>query len=610
MKLAVLTLLTATMIGSAWYSIPILKPFPKPTGPFHIGIQTFDWIDQKRNNESYMESPQDKRHVIAHVWYPADDVMHLQKAPYLDNKMPIMQTFFAQKYGIPQWLSTLLLSNITTNAYLNAPLSKKHPNYPIVLFSHGAHGEPSDMYISIIENLVSHGYIVVGIDHPYLNLLTLYDGKIISSQPLADRFERLSPTEQKEYLTKTIDIYKADMQFVLNQLGVLDKEKQSTFFDHFDFSRVGIMGHSAGGTAAIELARIDKRIKACIDLDGWYDHIISTKPLPVPLLLMFAQESITITEPTADYLKRKQENREQYFDRMHAIAKHQKELCQNTVNCQTVIVPEADHGSFGDLVLFKWPLRAWHEPNAYKILSFINEHILKFFNTYLEKKYTLFIQGYLNNPLFSKIQQQLTPLINTIIKEELNLASDFDFNFLLPKEKQRLTLYTVNDFVAKEQNSIDIEHILTKEKITLTDVTLSPHIQFFGDNKDELVIMVDDSKKELSVLNQKIKTIMHQLNDEYQHKHNTNMYDISHSERFPYTPHLGIGRIRTTSIKQQIKNPIDIEKIYNRITQRIIDESTQIIQKIWNAKETKITFTSVGIFSPETRSYIKEYSLI
>ena len=63
----------------------------------------------------------------------------------------------------------------------------------------------------------------------------------------------------------------------------------------------------------------DKRCKAAIDLDGWYDHIIGMQPLGKPLLLIFGSKSIEIAEPTADYLKRKEITREQYYEREKSI---------------------------------------------------------------------------------------------------------------------------------------------------------------------------------------------------------------------------------------------------------------------------------------------------
>ena len=114
------------------------------------------------------------------------------------------------------------------------------------------------------------------------------------------------------------------------------KTKAVSFTNHLDLDRVGVMGHSAGGTAAIEFCRIDKRCKAGVDLDGWYDQAIGHEPLQQPLLLMFGSKSLEVTELSTEYLKRKELTRERYYEREQNIADHKKELCKNK-NCSMII---------------------------------------------------------------------------------------------------------------------------------------------------------------------------------------------------------------------------------------------------------------------------------
>lgn len=375
--LALLLLILGIGIG---HVSPILKPFPELTGPYHIGIRSVHLADQY-NIQSILVP--NKRSLMVHIWYPTDNVTNLTKYPYLGAKMPYLQKSFSDLYHVPRWVAELFFRNINTHAYKDAPLSKAKNIYPVVLFSHGLLGLPSDVHVSLRENLASHGYIVIGIDHPYFNILTLYpDGKIISSQELSKQFVAMSSAEQKEFQTQAIDIYKTDIQHVLNQLVAINQNPNSIFYHHLDLEHIGIMGHSAGGTAAIELCRIDNRCKAAINLDGWYDHIISPTPLATPLLMLFGQASTEITEPTPDYLKQKGLTKEQYYARERAIEQHKKELCANS-NCSIVYIPGASHEDFGDGALVKWPLRSWHA-DSYITIGLINKHINAFFDKYLE----------------------------------------------------------------------------------------------------------------------------------------------------------------------------------------------------------------------------------
>lgn len=376
-KLA-LGIIAGLIISAFFYFSPILEPFPKPTGIYSIGTTQFYFTDEHRLGA--FTPKKQERTVRVRLWYPTstESGEHYQ---YLGDMMPVFQQAFADEYKIPRWLSRLLWRKVKTHAFVDAPIATEQAIYPVILFSHGLLGSSSEMYVSIIENLASHGYIVAAIDHPYLNWFTkLPDGTIASSIPLGAQFEKMSPHEQRAFQSKGIEIFKADMKLVVDQLTQLNQNAQSIFYGHLDLDKIGVMGHSAGGTAAIEFCRSDNSCKAAVDLDGWYDHVIGHEPINKPLLLLFGSKSVEIGEPTDEYLKRKEITREQYFQREQKIAQHRNELCTSP-QCTLKIIEGAGHGDFGDQ--FKWPLRSWNEISANKLFKIINSTILEFFNNHL-----------------------------------------------------------------------------------------------------------------------------------------------------------------------------------------------------------------------------------
>lgn len=93
---------------------------------------------------------------------------------------------------------------------------------------------------------------------------------------------------------------------------------------------------------------------------------------------MFGEKSIEVTEPSAEYLKRKGLTREQYYEREHTIQKHKKELCSENSKCSMIIIPGAAHEDFGDGILLKWPWRSWKAADSYTTLDAINKQIQTF----------------------------------------------------------------------------------------------------------------------------------------------------------------------------------------------------------------------------------------
>ena len=247
------TIICGILVFVLWYISPILKPFPIPTGPYAVGTMRMELHDVSRK-EIYSDNSDEMRKVVVNFFYPAREFLQ-EKQNYLSDKIDEFAFLVAQHYAIPQWLAKRMFT-IKTNACANAQLAENTTQYPLILFSHGLLGMPSDMYISLLENLATNGYIVVAIDHSYFNFLTRYnDGTIASSAGLQAQFQQMSVDEQKKFQSKAIDIYKADMQFVLDQLIWFNEDQSTAFYYKLDLNAIGIMGHSAGGTAAIELCR-------------------------------------------------------------------------------------------------------------------------------------------------------------------------------------------------------------------------------------------------------------------------------------------------------------------------------------------------------------------
>jgi hypothetical protein len=223
-------------------------------------------------------------------------------------------------------------------------------------------------------------------------------------------------------------------------------------------------------------------------------------------------------------------------------------------------------------------------------------------------KSTLFIQLVPNSVVISTIIETITPLINQIIKEELGLGQEYDFEFFLPKKRQALTLYAINDMYQDgEQDFLAAFELVKKDtqKFASSGVTIASEVDFFGgqfDEKDELVIMIADPNGMLLHCNEQMKEMVHMVDQEYKKIHNHNLYDIAKSEQYSYVPHIGLGRIRSNSIKEHLKEPSHFEHLQQRIKAEVLS----VVGKLIFEGNSQLSFDKICIFDLQKWSCVRE----
>ena len=258
-------------------SIP--QPLPEPTGNFHIGTVIFHLTDKSRA-DALSKKPRQFRELTFQVWYPTDLEPKGATAPYILNPV-LLQALKNEPHDSQD---PALLNNwktVRTFATVKAPLSRKSEKYPLLFLSH-ALGEPRTLYTALSQELASHGYIVVCIDHPYGGITALPDGRVIST---ADDPEAGNP----EATAKQVEVWAKDASFVLDRMTAPSKTEVAQvgrFARYVDLQRIGILGHSLGGAAALEACRVDSRFKAGADLDGAPFGRVTMEGLKKPTLIM------------------------------------------------------------------------------------------------------------------------------------------------------------------------------------------------------------------------------------------------------------------------------------------------------------------------------------
>ncbi len=256
-------------------AIPVFH-FEKPTGPYEIGTVTYHWIDTSRL-EVFNSGAKTYRELMVQIWYPAQHDARLLQAFY----MPDSDAFSAAQGKLHNWPSFLLghLKYVKINARLAAKMVENKPQFPVLIFLEGITGY-RQMNNFQVEELVSHGYIVVAIDQPFVAASVVFpDGRQIAGlskdqmDPLIQ--QSITPIEPSPLLNGAtysdgiIPYFAQDVVFTLDQLEQLNKVDPNLILGgRLDLQRVGIFGVSLGGIIVGEACRLDHRLRACLVMDA------------------------------------------------------------------------------------------------------------------------------------------------------------------------------------------------------------------------------------------------------------------------------------------------------------------------------------------------------
>ncbi len=231
---------------------------PSPTGPYKTGRMSFHWKDAARE-ELETVAAGDRRELMVHVFYPRDAAAIGERAVYLPDADALRG----------EWSDAILarVSAMRSFSYENAPLAGGTARYPVVIFLPGL-GMKALMNQALIEDLASHGWVVVAIDPPYnAQAVRFPDGRVLGKLSEVERKWPMQMSDNQN--AERIMHWSRDVSFVINQLTALDKEG-GPFARRLDIQRgFGVFGHSFGGTAAGTVRLFDTRVRATINLDGY-----------------------------------------------------------------------------------------------------------------------------------------------------------------------------------------------------------------------------------------------------------------------------------------------------------------------------------------------------
>jgi pimeloyl-ACP methyl ester carboxylesterase len=155
---------------------------------------------------------------------------------------------------------------------------------PLVTLSPGS-GVAALNYAGLASAIARRGYAVAVIDHPYLGISRLSDERILSNgdDPLQQADD---PAAWQPRVVEWARDVSATLDALPRQQGVADAGLR------LDPRRVIAVGHSLGGTVAVEVCARESRVSACADFEGAVEGTSAYGPGPLrPTMLVLSRSA-------------------------------------------------------------------------------------------------------------------------------------------------------------------------------------------------------------------------------------------------------------------------------------------------------------------------------
>jgi predicted dienelactone hydrolase len=305
--LGVSVVVVLAALGAFWWYSPTFE-LPAPDGPHRVGVRAFELVDESRRG--LLGTPAgDPRRIPLRIWYPAADDAQGPTRPYLE-------TFEALALGRnfvrgPHFFA--YLSRIDTHSILGAPVKRAPGAWPVVLYNHGYWCYP-EQNTALMEQLASHGYVVVSIGHPGDSIEARFaDGTVVLPYSPRDEqrdaelrasaaaytgaatgdarmaaLKRFEAATMAHRLGRSALIWRDDNLFVFEALRTARvPEEAREIAGAVDYTTLGVIGMSFGGSTAPAVCEALPACKAAVNLDGEsFDFSLYNDELRTPLLML------------------------------------------------------------------------------------------------------------------------------------------------------------------------------------------------------------------------------------------------------------------------------------------------------------------------------------
>lgn len=336
---------------------------PQPTGSYNVGVSAHFLKDTSRHHNNGKSRP-----LLVYIYYPSVEIQK-EYPPYLSGTMHLYKEKIIHTYNLlPEDLE--YLDEIRDWAMPDVPIDAESSPFPVLFFSPGFF-MAAQLYSSLIEEMASHGYVVVAINHTDACWPVMFpDG---SSPVILPELANVFSNKERSCIQTfdmTQETWIKDIEFVLSWL------RNQPLIKSLDLSAMGIFGHSFGGSTATAASRQYNDFKAMANLDGMLFGPNWDKPFETPSLFVVAEKQLTPEEALNAGLTIEQ------FDSLLA-RRSKKVFDQLKDNSFYVTVKNADHATFVDSKLIKSPISK-NECNHLRGIEITRTLLVAFFDMYLK----------------------------------------------------------------------------------------------------------------------------------------------------------------------------------------------------------------------------------
>jgi len=233
--------------------------------------------------------------------------------------------------------------SVTTRAVVWTPIGLGGRALPTLLFSPGF-GQTPSRYATLLSEWARQGYLVIGIAHP--------------SFPNPDQVELFDASAAiARHLTRAVD-------------HILRHRRSGSPFWRVDPERLGVIGHSVGGSAVAQACAWDPRLRAGMDLDGTVFGEVVHTGMRQPFFLLRQRFPVAPND------------RPQFFERRDQASLHEDSVFTHATTMYWLTVERLDHMAFTDAALTKAAANDGHL-SAERTHEITTRYVLDFFGHYL-----------------------------------------------------------------------------------------------------------------------------------------------------------------------------------------------------------------------------------